>query len=467
LLYAVRVRGIYSTALSVLLHEKGFLIADASKILQSRLNLPVVQRAPEVTVKNTDDLDYILVIGYPWEAGEKVFNTIRDSLKYPITRYGKIGLNTIIDGVSLGNCKLHLENLGEITLHGTPCPEEGEIVRASIVREALESGRYPIARRELRLVGMHTIVTYPGRGVSFSEHIRSDEEKAKLLSILSRKKIEDLHIHFRSGAKLANEAILEQEITELAREAKRLAEEKPSQPRIVRRGEFIGLIGITPPDKELLDSYRSRITTTIDKHHSLKSLGNEISNLVDCAESVYNEETRIKGIQIAKFLSTKNLNKKVILIHKKPDGSTIKLGPYIVKTMQFTDESIELNLEKTIRRKGILDGLGIEKKPGDIVQTTINTKEWYIIHKYYDSRTGKLLGIYVNINTPPEIGVGYIKYFDLYIDVIKIPGEEAKIIDLDQLEMYWKNNFISKKLYERALVEAEKVKNKINNNYNI
>ena len=32
-LYTVRVRGIYATALSVLYHSRGFLIADASEVL--------------------------------------------------------------------------------------------------------------------------------------------------------------------------------------------------------------------------------------------------------------------------------------------------------------------------------------------------------------------------------------------------------------------------------------------------
>ncbi len=466
MLYAVRVRGIYSTALSVLLHEKGFLLTDASKVLESRLPLPTIRRAPEATVKSlSDDLDYILVIGYPWESGEAIYNTIVENIQFTVKRRGQLGLYTVLDAESLGDCRLQLNGFGELSLQGEECPPKGEIIRATVVREALEPGRTPVVKKEIRLIGMHTIITVPGTGVSFSEHIRSEEDRARLFSIALRISARDsVHIHFRSGAKLADNTVIENEISSLIREAEQLWNESPNKPGIVRRGEFIGLIGFTLPAKKELDAYRSKIIETIDYHHSLKSLGEESSMLVDCAEECMKLGSKIDGTGIMYYIAKKNKNRKIIIYHKKPDGTLIQLGPYQVKNIRLANNSIVIEMEKTIKSRGILDGLGVEKRPGDIVKTLVETGKWHIIHEYYDKK-GKILGVYANINTPPEIGIGYIKYFDLYIDVVKLPGKKPDIIDTVELQNSFSRGYISEKLVEKALEEAENLQRKLSSIY--
>ena len=173
-LVTVRVRGIYATALSVLLHEKGFLLSDVTEIVRSRLGIPASTSPPNVTVKSLEeDPDRILVIGYPWEAGLEVLETLVDSLAFVSPRIGSLGVNTVVDARSVGDCKLELPGGAVGELDSRECPEKGSMVRATIVKESLEPQARPLLREGVRVVGDYTIVSHPGSGVSFSEHVLS------------------------------------------------------------------------------------------------------------------------------------------------------------------------------------------------------------------------------------------------------------------------------------------------------
>ncbi|MEB3806234.1 MAG: DUF402 domain-containing protein [Desulfurococcales archaeon] len=467
MLYAVRVRGIYATALSVLLHRKGFLLSDASRIIQQRLNILYASRAPEVTVKSLEDKpDYILVIGYPWDAGEAVYKALLEELPYAVTRRGTLGLYTIADARSLGDCRVELPGGVEGRLDSGECPEPGEAVRVTIVREALEPRRSIVARSELRVVGRHAIVSRPGSGVSFSEHIRDPELKASLIALAGKiVDLDEYHVHFRSGSRLASESVIAGEVESLLSELDKYHREKPSgEPRIVRRGEFIALLGLPSPSKSHLDGLRREITPTIDRHHSIKSFSDESSSLVDCAEAQLGIGGTLRGIGIEYYLMSRQTGKKVVVEHHKPDGDLIRLGPYTVKAARFSEDVVEVDLERRLKGGGTLDGLGVEKRPGDWVKTRIRSGDWFIVHEYY-SGSGNLLGVYANINTPVEFGPGRIKYFDLYIDVVKRPGGEARVIDREELDHAYSSGLITRSLYEKALETAEYMARRLSSTY--
>jgi len=454
LLYTVRVRGIYATALSWLLSRHGFLLSDVSEVLRRRLPQPPAERAPDATVKAVDDdPDHVLVIGYPWEAGEAVYNTILEATRYNIARRGRLGLYTVVDAVSEGGCWARGPMDTRIRVDARECPPPGERIRLTIVREALEKGRDPVGRPEVRVVGHYVIVTVPGEGVSYSEHIRDDDTKLELLLALpGRVDTKRAHVRFRSSSKLARPEAVAAEAEELYKQALSLLEEKPGDPRIVRRGEFIGVIGLPRPAKEVLDQYRREVVPTLAGHHSLKSFGEKESLLVDCAEETGAGEEH--GRRIEYYLARKSLNRRIRIQHSKPDGERILLGPFTVKSAAQGPRGVELVLERVFTRPGVLDGLQVEKKPGDRAVTRLSTGTWYLIHEY-TSQEGSLLGVYGNVNTPPEIGSGRIKYFDLYIDVVKKPGEKARIIDREELDEAYKAGILSQELYEKALETAE------------
>ncbi|MCE4612408.1 MAG: DUF402 domain-containing protein [Desulfurococcales archaeon] len=466
-LVTVRVRGIYATALSVLLHEKGFLLSDVTEIVRSRLGIPASTSPPNVTVKSLEeDPDRVLVIGYPWDAGLEVLNTLVESLAFVALRSGPLGINTVVDARSIGDCKLELPGgvIGE--LDSKECPPKDSMVRATVVRESLEPQARPLLREGVRLVGDYTIVSHPGSGVSFSEHVRDPTLRAELLATLEGRIDTSLfHVRFRSSSKMESVSRIVAEAEELASRARELWDKGPGkEPVIVSRGEYIALVYVSSRAKELLDSYRSKVAPTVKHHHSLKASGREESGLVDFVEEALKNKHCVDEAGTSILYHVSSRLGRVSIEQRYPDGSRISLGPFSLESRSVLGGHLRLELKRVFRTRGEYDGLGVEKNPGDVGKTTVSTGSWSVTHEYYTS-DGRLLGVYVNINTPPEIGFKGIRYLDLYIDVVKRPGEKAEIIDADKLEESYREGLVTRKLYEKALEEAERAARRISSEY--
>jgi Ribonuclease G/E len=464
LVFLARVRGIYATALAALLLKHGFVLSDLSKVLRSRLDVPVADRPPHVTIKQSDDsLDEILVLGYPWEAGERAEKAILAEVGEASVVRGKLGLHTVVDAVSLGGCRargpmgveLEIESQGD-------CPQEGVAFRGTIVKEALAAGEKPRVKPGVELVGLTVRVSVPGSGVSFSRFLR-DEARASILAALEgRVDVGRAHVRLRSGASLADPGEVAEEALRLYSEALRLYQESPApEPRIVARGEYISIVALPKTAKMVMDSLRRSLYPTVNRHHEIKSWGGEVeSAIVDYAEEgvkrgAWGPEA---GDIAAEFIAMKLQEaSKVYIRHVTPDRRRISLGPFTVTSVSKSSSpgEVQVILERVFRSHGTLDALGVEKRPGDRGVTRVDSSKWYVIHEYY-SQSGELLGVYVNINTPPEVGSKEIKYLDLYVDVVMRPGEEPEIVDMEELERAYAEGLITERLYRKAREEAEK-----------
>jgi len=470
--YRVRIRGIYATALTVMLHRKGYIIVDMSKVLQQKIDIPAVEAPAHATVKSLGDKpDTILVFGYPWEAGESVFNTLIDELQYVTIQKSVYGNNTIVSALlqehTNNSCVYLLPNKRKITVKGDQCSDltPGNYYYLTIIHDSPD-GKI-IAKPGLRLVGDYVIVSYPGRGVSFSEHIKDPDLKADLLMTAGfSADLDNYHVHFRSNSRLGKLPEIEDEIKRLTVEIENLNENTPTQLSVVKQGEFLGFITLPSVAKLILDEYRKEARPTITYHHTLKSFGDTESLLVDCAENaskLSGKPSPDNGLAISYFLLERS-HRGILFDHIKPNGKTIRLGPFNLVSARITNDSIEVELDRVFTKPGILDGLGLEKEPGDRAVTKLNTRNWYLIHEYY-TRDGDLLGVYANINTPPEIGHGRIKYIDLLVDVVKKVGKPAEIIDREEIDNAYNEGLISEKLYHVAIKTAEKLVNKLNSEY--
>jgi len=461
-LYTVRVRGIYATALSVLYHSRGFPIADVSEVLRERLagsGVIAVNAPPAVTVKSLEDsLDEVLVIGYPWEAGVELERALLEGVGYASVRRGRLGLYTVVDAVSLGGCRLMLPEGLEGRLDSSECPPKGVALRATVAREALEPGSEPLLKPGVRVIGEYLMLHLPGSGFSFSEHI-PPERRVDLVAASAGIDSKRFHIHFRSASRTAPLESVRSEASKLAEEAEALLSERPSgEPRVVRRGEYISIIYLPRPAKEELDKLRARVHPTVTLHHTLKAGGKTESLLVDYAEEALKTGAcRVEaGAAAEAFIARSLQGRRIHIDHRRPDGSRARLGPFTVSAITSSEEGVTLTLERRFTRPGILDGLNVEKRPGDKATTRVSTARWHVIHEYR-SQEGRLLGVYVNINTPPEISLAGIRYLDLYIDVVMKPGEEPMVIDVEELEKAYEEGVVTERLYRRALEEAERL----------
>lgn len=466
----MRVRGIYATALASILMENGYVLADLSPILQSRINRPSVEAPPHVTVKNTDDRDYLLVVGYPWDAGASVSETLVKELALVVEYRGRYGVNTVADALSLGDCKVLLPGGVEAKMRTRAggCPRKGVRMRVTVVKEALKPGDTILVEPSVKMIGEYVMVSYPGLGFSFSEHIRSEERRLELSTAASdRVDLERFHVRFRSSAKQGDIEEIMREVEKLADETEVLAGEEPGEPRVVRRGEYISLVLLPLPAKEKMDEHRSRLTPTIKFHHTLKAAGQDASLLVDYAEYLaVNSDldpSRL-GMHTLSFVAEHLNGRFMDILHRKPDGTEFNLTPgKVISVETRARKPPVITMKRIFRGRGILDGLNVEKQPGDYSITRFDTGSWQIINEYY-SRKGHFYGVYVNIATPPELAPDKIRYLDLYIDVVQKPGQEPMVIDEEELDRAYAEGVINKPLYEKAREVAERAYRRLRSN---
>ncbi len=470
MVYLVRVRGIYATALAALFSKRGFLLADLSRVLQDRLRLPTSDAPPHVTVKSGEDrIEDLVIVGYPWEAGVEAEKAIIGETLYASVSRARLGVHTVIDAVGEGGCHARGPEGLRVRVVEGDCPDEGERVRLSIVREALEPGEELQARRGVDLVGLRVVVRVPGSGVSFSRHIR-EERRLELLSELQKvsDRLRGVHVRFRSGAQKGSPREAVSEALELAEKALSLASEKPGEPGVVERGEYLSIVNLPLPGKKVMDELRRSLWPTVTLHHSLKAGGEMESMLVDFAEEgmrrgLWGPES---GGMVLVFVAEKLSGRRVTITHFTPERRALRLGPFTVASVkgEAREGYVKLRLERVFRSRGVLDALNVEKMPGDRGVTYMDTREWVVLHEYVTA-DGRLLGVYANINTPPEVSSQGIRYLDLHVDVVKRPGEPAEIVDVDKLENAYSEGRLTEALYKKALEEAEKTRKRLDSLY--
>ena len=464
-MYRVRVRGLYATALAKILLDAGAELVDLSKQLSERFSLP--QRSeypPHVTVKTSDeDTSTLIIIGNS-DAVDFVFNELISRIPFTLYRYSSLGPYTTIVtrvlGEESGKCVVETPN-GKAILMDSECISGNRVV-CHVVRAALQRNDMLILKPGLAVLSDTLVLIDDGRSrVTFSEHIRSNERRAELLMMSQSIIREGISIHWRSAARSAPLDVLSRDL-ELCKQRledlKRKVSEV-SEPAIVSHGEAIALITLTRPSKEYLDEIRSRVLGTVPYHHVLKSCQYP-QIVVDILDFIsrYVNRNEMK-FAITKYIENELLKLNTVRIrHLKPDGEAITIGPiYIERVEELPLFGTSIIGKRVVRSPGIYDGLNVAKEPGDVITTIIPINEWFVIHVYMSSN-GKEKGVYININTPPEICTPFseVRYLDLYIDVAVV-RDEVRIVDEDQLSEAAKKGIIDRDLELMAMEKTKEV----------
>ncbi|BAA81348.2 RNA-loop binding protein FAU-1 [Aeropyrum pernix K1] len=470
MLYAVRVRGIYATALVALALKKGYLLSDLSKTMLSRVEVPVSTRPPNITVKHGEESrDEIVIHAFPYEAGERFEADLLEEVGHAAVRRSLLGLRSVVDARAAEGCRAEGPGGVLIIVKGGECPQPGSMVRVTVVRSPPGSDVVE-GRVGVELTGLTVRVMHPGSGVRISRHLTS-EDAAKALKAVEASGIDlnQFSVHIRSGARLASEGDISDEIRRLAREAERLWREGPGgEPAVLSRGEYLSLVYLPSTAKHVMDGLRTSLYPTVNNHHSLKSWSSEAEGLLtDFAEEGVREGLwgGEAGDLIVRFISSRLVGRTAVVLHRRPDGETIRLGPFRVSSYRpSSGRGGEIVLERTFRSPGVYDGLGLERRPGDRGVTHVYMGDWLTIHEYYD-KSGRLLGVYANINTPPEVGFQGLKYLDLLVDVVKRPGEEPETIDQGELEKACRSGLLTDRLCEEAARQAERASGLLQSRY--
>lgn len=456
-----RVRGIYSTALSKLLHDNGIELVDVSPVIAERLKIDSKRGEPaDVTVKSDEnDPSQILILGFP-EQVEEISNILESNIPQVIVYKPKIGLyscfKTKIIG-KVGRDCIAQTPIGKAVLVDEPeCVPDKE-VSVTVVKVPVKPGERIVVSSRVRVVGKYAIVGR-GSGVSFSNFIRNKERISQLLQASSKYVREGYSIRWRSNADEANlteiMAEIPQLITKLIEVEKLLA--NADQLEIVYTGEFMRLIELTYESKQYLDEVRGSVTPTSPYHHILRSGEYRSEGIVDLLDIVAKDipKERIeKWIRL--WIAHRIMNRRDISLHHK---RLLKKNLILGKTQPYEIVSItplSIKLYRNVKSPGIYDGLEVPKEPGDHIITEVKEGAWHIVHKYF-SKEDSLKGIYININTPPELlPHGQVKYVDLEVDLVKRPAEGCRIIDTEGFRELIKEELISGDLVERVIQEIE------------
>ena len=219
-------------------------------------------------------------------------------------------------------------------------------------------------------------------------------------------------------------------------------------------------IGFPNQAKLKLDGLRSQVSYTVPYHHYCRAGGEGLSSMVSFAENLVE-----RGLVPAEEMSgmfkeqvesiTPRLGTMIKIIHIKPSGKRLSLGPGKV----IWRGNGKARIQRRIMGFGVYDGLGVEKSPGDYAITEVTRFQPWMKTSYY-SISGELKGRYYNISTPISLYPDHVHYFDLEIDVVVKPNSEAEIVDIELLEKALEEGRIREEVKIKALKIAEEIASK-------
>ena len=470
----VRIRGIYTTALTKLALDAGWTVVDASAPIERRFDAAFDSGGRDVAIETTGDRQGVGVVGAP-EAVAAITN-----------RLAEIGIDTcwwndpapvgaVIDGqvtdtagrgaiVDLGSTEGYLP-FRAVDRH----IDTGDTVRVQ-VRESTPP--WSDSRRQLGggiRVSTDLVTLLPEEG-SPTVNSHDDAAARELLGMAELLEIDapdGWRIQWQHAATNASMAELRAALETATAQAETVAAELAGD----TEGDTGGADGDTAPQNVFsqragtwcwfgresrfaLDETRREVTDTMAGHHRIKAGSDGASTAVDFVESLCS--TADLGDADAEFpfevvtdTFGPTVGDEIEINHGKPDGRLFSLGAGTV-TERDADS---ITLVRELSGGGRYDGLDVPRSDGDTAMTTFQEGRWWYPTVYRD-REDDLIGTYVNVCTPLECFPDGVRYIDLHVDVLKYPDGTVERVDDDELDEAVAAEQISEELAEKARAVA-------------
>ncbi len=457
---AVRVRGIYATAISVRARRAGLAIADPSAILRERLEGPFGVPPADVAVRDTDDRIGVEITGTGdgvRELGADLSAISTDTLRWPAAhpRAAVFAVEVAEEGESgaivqtgAGTAFLPYGNVegyvsaGDRLLAQVIDPEPPwSIHRRPVLADGIRAGQGPVTLE---------------RGVDATIARATDDEVARTIERIGIAPPPDWGYILRDAAGSIEpgqlEAILEAAVSEAEQiEAEIQHAGDDDVDPIVAPRETVW-IRFGREGRFTLDEDRAEAVPTFDGHHRMKAVGEVAGRAVDLLEAYGVDGKSFDPATVFGVFGPKE-GDRLELQHGKPTGETIDLGRGRVTDVGADGAVI---VEREIAGSGRYDAIGTERSPGDIAETTLVEGRWWY-PTIYRSEAGTYKGTYVNVGTPMEIEPDGVRYVDLYVDVIRQPDGTVEMVDDDELADARERGDVSDALARRARNVAEAV----------
>ncbi len=464
---SVRIRGIYSTALTKLLLDKGFKISQPSQKIAERLKIEKTYSEFDVDIYDRKDGRGVILVGTKVDDVKDVFEEEFIDVffrKMPYQLYG------IYKGIVVKRDEQYLyvdigSAIGTVLIEEMPDAAEGDEVLVQVKKHNL-------------LPHLSTLLTIPGdyavlipkpigaqRHVKISRKIKDPEERERLRILGLSVDLGEWGILWRTAAAYKDWDTLRDELVNLSKIADKLKDaDKYSAPTRITEGRDIYEVEFGGGTRKKLDNIRNEVLPTIEGHHQFKAYDPEFSFAVEIAEGILSKmpSQRLKVREGFMEALIDNKGPKIgwlfTLEHIKPDGQKVRIGPGEI--LEVSINPLRIKIKRSLKPGKVYDGLELPIEYGDYAITEIEEGKWWYKHSYYD-KDGNLKGEYYNINTPIEIYPDRARYIDLEVDIVKWPDGKKEIIDKDDLRRHYEEGIISEKLYKATLRITQEVFEKI------
>jgi uncharacterized protein YqgQ len=425
----VKVRGIYSTAITKLLLDEKVEVTQAAEAIKKALNIEDESK-PDVIIEDTETKEGVYVYG---NGSERIVELLKNRLKMSIFYKEEIGK------IYCGIIKNTDQKAKSIVI-SLPDDEEGVLdlksfwgyVKPGAKILVQSKGTYDgkiMLSTQLRIFGDNIIIIKNGF-TKMSKGIHSNEGKTKLYDIAKGLNLKEWGILWVQGAEDKDEEVLRQELDKLQKKEAEINEKfnNCTEPSTIYEGMNKYFILFDKTDKNELDKIRKEVMPTIMDHHKLKSAGYTI--LTDFAENLLDK------------YSDKEISEKI-------NEVLLRYGP--IKDKLYRLAFTRLN-GTSFKMDGIVSDLEI--KDNEVQRLTISSRsEWgdrtYTIVKdvgYVEIlRNGEKERMLI---MKPEIFPKFTKLITFDITAKK-EENEVKVQNEDRLERLSKKGEISDDLKEK------------------
>ncbi|GAA0248160.1 DUF402 domain-containing protein [Haladaptatus pallidirubidus] len=464
----IRVRGIYTTALTHLLGEQ-FDVVQASPPIQRRFECDFETGEYDATVETTDDRQGVGLFGE------------RDVVGAVGERLAEIGIDTfrwddptprgaLFDGVvseTLGSGAV--VDLGERDGFLPFRSIDGRIDEGDHVRVQVHTPKPPWSRdrpflgTDVQVFGGVTSLSKGvNRVVASAPDDASRRELARTTEMLPTDVPTEWGVRWEYGANEAEIGEMDSALSDAVERAETIdgalddaanAASDADAPRTIAEPDATAWLWFGRESRFELDDARREVTTTLPGHHRIKAADDSASRAVDFAEDLYEPRDEVPiGATLRQFGPEED--GEVFIDHGKPDGRCFSLGKGDV--VERDTEAGKYTVRREMRGSGTYDAIGTDREAGDVAITKFREGRWWY-PTAYRSEDDESKGTYVNVCTPVELFPRSVRYVDLHVDVVKRPDGTVKRVDDDELDSAVEASHISAELAEKARTVAASV----------
>ena len=450
---AVKVRGIYSSAITNLLSKNKFKVAQPSNNIKDSFPKLKFQDNYDTIIYDFSDKGGIIIKGNQAEKIAKLFEK-KDNVFINKEYKGHIYLGKIIklDPVTKNiHVDIGKEKVGILPLKDYwGFVKEGEKILVQLKNEERE---HILLSTKIHLFGNDVVLIQKGF-TKIANSIRDKKVIDKLKNISEESCKDDWGALWKISASHKNDKELREEIEELYIEFEKLKTkfDKEKKIQILNNGVITCYLRFSKETKTYMDSLRREIKPTITNHHRLKT--DNFANIVDFSENLIKEKVSEAKINktITKFVNSKSVRVGDIFLiveyYAKGSPKYIK-----GKIMEKTDDTIKI--QRFLKSGTTFNLLNIPIEKGDYTMITCKENEEFVYHELC-SRDNEVKAIFYTLNTPTEVNSREVLINSMQLAVTKI-NDTVEILHDNYLTDLTKKGNIPEKMSKKAKKLAKKL----------